>query len=70
MNKEFKVVIWAGIFIFIMFLYALVNGSKEDANQIINILLYSYLIVAFFTFINGIYKWIKGFFPKKDIPKL
>lgn len=59
MNKEWKVVIWVGFFLFIMCLYALVDSSKEDAHKIIDILLYGYIIIAILSFISGIYKWIK-----------
>jgi hypothetical protein len=67
MNKEWKVVAWLGVLLFIYFLRALVDGSKEDARQIIDILLYGYVAFAGLSIIDGAYKLFKK--QKQDILK-
>ena len=60
MHKEWKVVAWLGCLLFIYFLYALVDGDREVAHQIIDILLYGYIAFAALSIIDGVYKWTKG----------
>lgn len=66
MRKELKFAIWFGGLLLILFMYALVEGSKETAYQIIDILMYLYIAAAVLTMGEGIYKWIKKPFPKKE----
>ncbi|HEY5585659.1 MAG TPA: hypothetical protein VIK78_14380 [Ruminiclostridium sp.] len=59
MHKEWKVVTWVGVFIFILFLGEFRQWSQEDANQFINILLIGYFFVGALFIIDGLHKWIK-----------
>lgn len=65
MSKEWKAVIWLGALLFIYFLYALVDGNKQVAHQIIDILFYGYMAFAVLTIVGGVYKWVKKPLPRK-----
>jgi len=67
MQKEIKAVLWLGGLLFIYFLYALVDGNKQDARQIIDILLYGYIALGGLTIIDGVYRLIRKPFPKKQV---
>jgi phosphatidylglycerophosphate synthase len=66
MNKEFKVVIWAGVLVFILLLNVFRNLPREDASQILNVLIWGYCIFAILSIIEGIYKWVRRLAPKKQ----